>query len=202
MNSTLLAKKLILSSLIILIHLTFTREIKRIYKADTDYTESQNQFRTGDFQEALEFANWALEKNDLEPRYHYGRAKIYLATTINQTENIQNELKKLALKDLETALSLNPKNLVTMRNIIPMYYFLGAKDLSKPSTKAGIDLNFVGVTQNYYKQIKRCFPNDAGIHVLLAKYEKRLGLTEDYKDSVENIKRLRPDLLDWHPSLN
>lgn len=202
MNSDKVLKKILPLILVVLIYSSFVKELKQIYKADIEYTKAQKQFRMEDFQEALEISNWVLQKNRLEPRYYYGRAKVYLASTIDQDNRIKKELKKLAIKDLETAYRMNPTNLVTLRNMVPMYYFLGIKDLSKPSANADIDMDFIGITRKYFQDIKHYSPNDVGIYVLLAKYEKRLNLTEGYKESIENIKRLRPDLLEWYPSLN
>jgi hypothetical protein len=48
---------------------------------------------------------------------------------------------------------------------------------------------------------KKVYPNDLGLIVLFAKYEKKLELRESYKESIERIKTLRPDILTWYPGL-
>ena len=107
-------------------------------------------------------------------------------------------LKKLALNDLQTAQNLNPNNLVTLRNVVPLYYFLAIEDLEKPADGKNIDPEFIEATKDYFTMMHSYSPTDVGIYALLAKYEKRLGLNELYEQSVGRIKILRPDLLEWY----
>lgn len=169
--------------------------------ADESYMAGQEKMDNGNFEVALDQANKSIMKNPYEPRYYYGRAKILLASTVGDKDE-KNEIKKLAYADMQKAIRLNPKNLVTLRNLVPIYYFLVVEDLEGVGSANNIDSDYALVVRNYFNRVKRYSPNDVGLPTLTAKYEKRLGFTEDYNESVEMVKALRPDLLEWHPNFN
>lgn len=166
--------------------------------ADESYKDGQRIMKQGNFEVALEQANKSISKNPREPRYYYGRAKILLAATSEQEQKIISEYKVDAAKDLIRAKALNPNNLVTHRNIIPLYYFLGIADLQQPSAVDNTDEDFIEIVKGYYQSIKHFSTNDVGIYTLLAKYESKLGLEKELNESLDNIRRLRPDLLEWY----
>lgn len=176
----------------------FINKIFGLYVSDINYKKSQIIIKSGDFEKALDLSDLAIEKNPMEPRYYYGRAKILLSSTVGRDEKIIADLKNQALKDLERSYQLNPKNLVTIRNIVPLYYFLTVKDLEKPQGLENIDQNFLGTTKSYYEKVKDISPNDVGVYALLAKYEGKLGLDKMYQESILKINILRPDLLEWY----
>ena len=91
-----------------------------------------------------------------------------------------------AIADLETAHRMNPRNLVVLRDSIPIYALL---------------TEYPERTAAAFKFLQKYLSDDVGVAVLLAKYEKNLGLDESYKASLRRIKLLRPDLLEWHPDL-
>jgi hypothetical protein len=142
---------------------------------------------------ALNSSNSAIRLNPQEPYYYRQRAKAFLLMAIQEPQN-NKKYKQKALDDLNTALSLNYENLATIRNSIPYYYFL-AKDEEVVSN------HFILETSNFYKTTKSRFPTDAGVLVTVAKYEKLLGLTKEYEQSKQMIKKLRPDLLEWYPGI-
>ena len=72
------------------------------------------------------------------------------------------------------------------------------KEFTLSVSNENIDQAFLPETKNFYEKIKNISPNDAGVYVLLAKYEKRLGLNDEYNASVKIVEELRPDLLEWH----
>jgi hypothetical protein len=172
-----------------------------MYVADVYYERSQALISEGNIVTAAVYANEAILKNPLEPNYYRGRARVNIAQLINANQQEKELIKLAALNDLKTAYDLNTNNLVTIRNAVPLYYFLAAKDLSQPGSSENVDEKFLPVTRSFYQMTKRKFPNDVGVYVLVAKYEKRLGLTDDFNASLERIKQLRPDLLDWQESL-
>lgn len=167
--------------------------------ADESYIDSQRALKESNFERALLYANKSIEKNSREPRYYYGRAKVYLGSTTTGKITVN---KDKALADLQKAQELNPKNLVTLRNVVPIYYFLSIFDLSRVDATNNLDEKYFTATKEFYSDLKNYSPTDVGINVLLAKYEKRLGMEQEYKESLEIVERLRPDLMDWHPSLN
>lgn len=178
--------------LLTIIYVSLIKVFWQTVSADKSYINSQRALKEGDSTRALFLANKSIEKNENEPRYYYGRAKVYLVTAD----------KNKSLEDLKTAVELNPKNLVTLRNIVPIYYFLSISDLTKSDSSENLDEKYFQTTKEFYSSLKKYSPTDVGISVLLAKYEGRLQMTEELNESLEIIENLRPDLLDWHPNIN
>jgi hypothetical protein len=166
--------------------------------ADESYVASQRSLKKSSFQKALSLANKSIKKNPREPRYYYGRAKVLLVSTVELSEEEKHIAKELAIEDLATALVINPTNLVTLRNTVPLYYYLAINDLNKITTENNTDEIYLETTKNYYQSLKHYSQTDVGIYTLLAKYENELGLIEDFEISKQNIQRLRPDLLQWY----
>lgn len=168
----------------------------RMYLADVFYESSQNSFALQDYEEAEQFASRAVSLNPNEPAYLRHRAKALIMMSFSQNNAV---FKSQAYDDLISAYHLNPNNLATIRNSVPLLYFLSVKDYAIPATSGtNIDSNFFNLTKEYYANVKNISRNDVGIFVLLAKYEKKLGLVEEYMESLKNITNLRPDLLEWH----
>jgi tetratricopeptide (TPR) repeat protein len=172
-----------------------------IYYADVLFKSSEKLLGRSEAGMSLERINEALKRNPNEPIYYRHRAKIYLFSTVGKDADAISFLKKKAYADLEKARGLNPKNLATLRNSVPLYYFLASKDLQLPAGPDNIDPGYLEIADSYYDRLSLVSPRDVGIQVLLAKYRDRLYLNEDVKESIENIRDLRPDLLEWHESL-
>ena len=173
----------------------------KTYQADEDYTYGQTLLAKGKYSQALTYANDAVVTNPYEPIYYRGRVKTLLALLAVVEATDKAAIKKMIVTDLETAYELNPKNLATIRNSVPLYFYLATSDLTQPSGPDNVDVVYLPVAQAFYQKITDISPNDVGIYVLLAKYEKKLGLRADYDANIERIKKLRPDLLDWHEDL-
>ncbi|MFC1622299.1 tetratricopeptide repeat protein [Patescibacteria group bacterium] len=118
----------------------------------------------------------AVVLNPNEPTYYRYLAK----------QHLLEDNEEAAFEDIISAISLNPKNLTTLRNIIPIFYFLGP--------------GYIPQTLEYFAHLKKTYPNDLGILADIAKYEKRMGLMTDFKKTYEIGKKLRPDLVEWHES--
>ncbi len=161
------------------------------YSADVDYRTAQDLLKASKITESFTKINSAITKNPMEPDYYRHRAKLYI---------VYNK-KEEALKELEASLTLNPANLATVRDNIPLYYFLASKDLTQQASPENIDPQYITIVQNYFRTVKNLYPYDAGVYVAIAKYEKRLNLQDDYAKSLERLSILRPDLLEWHPDL-
>ena len=184
--------------IIVVAYILLMKSFWQTVSADEAYVDSQKVLKTADYERAIKYANTSITKNPNEPRYYYGRAKAYLATTVALNSEDTTKVKEKALRDLQTAQELNPSNLVTLRNMVPLYYFLASKDLKASPSASNVDQLHLSTTQNYYRDFKNYSPNDVGLYALAAKYEKRLGLMQDYQESIRNVKRLRPDLLEWY----
>ena len=192
-------RKILLTILLVVTYFSVLKIFKNFYVADNHYKKSQKIVRKNEPDQAIYLASVAIEKNKNEPRYYLGRAKVYLAATIS-TANI--EYKSLALADLEKAKALNPNNLVTIKNSVFPYYLLSLKDLSKPVNAQNIDQDFIENTKAFYSATKEKYKTDVGVYTLIAKYESKLGLLEEFEDGIEKVEILRPDLLQWHDSFN
>lgn len=142
----------------------------KILSADLKYIKSKRFIKERELSTAINLINKSIKKNPKEPRYYYEKAKLLIAL------KKENE----ALENLQKAEESNKNNLVSLRNMIPIYYFV-------PKNEA----------QKYYQKLKNKYSNDAGLLVQIAKYEKKLDLTKDYNKSIETIKDLRPGLVDW-----
>lgn len=178
--------------------LIYLYAIYRIYSADVCYEKSVSAIEKGIYYDALEKASCAIANNPLEPNYYRGRAKVLILIAASlQREDIGN-LKNQARADLETAYMLNPSNLVTIRNSVPLYYYLAINDYSKQPGSDNWDIAYIKSTRDFYTEVKTTYVHDAGVISLIAKYEKKLGLHDEYESSRQLIKNLRPDLLEWH----
>jgi len=174
--------------------------LRKTYLADVYYAKSQNLLKKVEAKRSQEYADLAVELNPREPNYSRGRAKVNTVSSVSLSENEQKVLKQKILRDLQNAVNLNDENLVIIRNSIPLYFFLSTKDLNRPATVDNLDLAYLSYARDFFKYAKEKYNHDAGVISLLAKYEKRLNLDEEYNESVELIKTARPDLLDWHES--
>ncbi len=194
-------KKLLLTFIFVTTYIYILLGLGKIYIADYFSVKSDTTLSEGDIHEALRLSNKAITYNPKEPSYHKQKAKVLIASTVYVNGEDVEILKNMALEELLIALELNPTNLATLRNTAPLYFFLANKDLAKPTTQKNIDERFLPIAQEYFKQIQNYTPNDVGVQVLSAKYQKRLGLDKDYLETIERIKVLRPDLLVWHTDL-
>jgi O-antigen ligase len=172
--------------------------LSKIYRADINFKKSQEFLSNGDKERALYFANKSIDLNPLEPNYYRGRAKV-LTVYLLPTKDISSVKEKM-YSDIKKSLELNPLNLVTIRNSIPLYYFLAVEDVGNVSGINNIDTEYVGIVKEFFQNTKYKYWHDAGVVSTIAKYEKRLSFTNEYQESVKRIKEIRPDLLEWHPS--
>jgi tetratricopeptide (TPR) repeat protein len=196
--------RLILASIISIGFVVAVGAFVKMYAADVAFTHSQALVSSGQITDALAEANKAVAENPLEPNYYRGRAKVELVETALVEHNDVLPIKVQMLADLRKAYELNPNNLVTLRNLMPLYYYLALKDLSRSDVTTAadnIDQNFFAVSKNFLETTKTRFPNDAGVWLLAARYEKKLGMSTEFEASRAHVRQLRPDLLDWNADL-
>ena len=187
-------KKIILLIVIWVPLIFILREFVKLYSADVYFEKSMNGSRKVSVNVPIVYSGIAIKDNPLEPNYYRAHARALLTGMVYEDSDLREEMKKQILNDLQIALSLNPNNLVTARNLIPYYYLLITAD--------GIGANpaYVKIARDYFEFLKNKYPSDAGVIALVAKYEKKIGAVQDYTNSVEIVKKLRPDLLEWHDS--
>ncbi len=193
-------KKTILILMVSAIYFMLIKSFASLYYADMYYTRSRDLVGEVKFSDALKFANKALEQNPLEPAYYRGRAKILtLSALYSSGEEDRLSLKKAAYEDLQRAFRLNTGNLATVRNSVPLYYYLSLKTLD--GNNSDPDQEYLQKTKSFFDFVKKEYPNDVGTLVDVAKYQKMLGLTEDFNITLKMISNLRADLLEWSEDL-
>ncbi len=175
------------------------RQVGRIYDADRYSVLASYNMEKGEYSEAMKYADLSIKLNPNEPSYYRVRALAYLAFNVLEKNPAY---KEKAQKDVLSAISLNPDNLVTKRNFVPIMYFLAGKDYDDGSCCVDRDSKYFKDTEEYFQNLKNDYPQDAGIISLVAEYEKKLKMEEEYTESVEIIRKLRPDLLEWYRSFN
>ncbi|HLD51604.1 hypothetical protein A3K34_04015 [candidate division WWE3 bacterium RIFOXYC1_FULL_40_10] len=163
------------------------------YVADVSSEKAMELLSKGDIQGATYNAGRAVLLNKLEPSYYRNKARVEIASLVLTDLGAYDSKKSQILEDLDLSLAANRNNLVTKRNLVPLYYFLALRDL----TSKELDDEYTEKARAYYSELKRDYKNDAGVLVLIARYEKKLGLTEDLADTKKLITVLRPDLVDW-----
>jgi len=183
------------------LYIKFTKTIFNLYSADVRAARSKRLLLEADYENSLRLAKEAVSLNPSEPYYYRLRAQSYLMNSLFLEKEAKNTLKELALADLKYSERLNPKNLATLRNNIPFYYYLSLDDFSSVSEDAAFDEVCVEKTIEHLNYLKTTYPTDVGVLVSVSHYEKLLNLDERYKETLFRIRELRPDLLNWHPSL-
>lgn len=163
-------KKILLITIATGVYIFSLITFSNIWKAETSYIKFKNYFLDKQLKKAELFINKAVTKNPNEPRYYYEKAKLEIAKgNFPSTKT-----------NLEQAENLSPNNLVSLRNMVPIYSYL-------PEQEAKI----------YYKKLKERYSHDAGVLIQLAKHEKDLELTNMYNETISMIQELRPDLINW-----
>jgi len=177
------------------IYLALVGKFINLYFADVYYTASKSELENGQIEDAAEHIVRASKLNNHEPAYRRQKAKILLATLIWADED---EVREEVLKNLEKAYELNPKNLATLRNSIPLYYFLASGAMEKVGNGENVDADYIAITRNYYLSLKNTYQNDLGLYADVAKYEKKLGLDGDFSETKKKAEIMRNDVIEWH----
>lgn len=178
-------------------YLTLMGKFINLYFADIYYTASKSELETGQLEDAADHIVNAIKLNSREPAYTRQKAKILLATLIWADED---ETREEILKSLEKAYDLNPKNLATLRNIIPLYYFLASGAMDEVGGNKNVNSDYLTVARTYYHLLKNTYQNDLGLYADVAKYEKKLGQDEDFNQTKEKAESMRNDVVEWHES--
>lgn len=188
-------KKALLLFLTLGIYLYLVGKFFNFYIADIYFASSKNLLSEGQLKKSADQIIQATRFNRYEPAYRRQKAKVLLSTLVWQDDA---SVKDRVLEELIVAEELNPKNLATLRNIIPLYYLLSVKDVEKVGTCLNIDESYVLRTTDFYSMLKKRYFNDLGVFADIAEYEKKLGLTHDYTSTYGKAEEMRPDIVDWY----
>ncbi len=172
----------------------FATFVVRMYLADVYMVKARSFFDTSDYKQVIKYADKASAHNNLEPSYYVYRANAVVLQTLTLKPEVAAYLKLQALADIEYAISLNKINLVTLRNSLPVYFYMAYNAAADYSYS---DDYFLQQTHAYLAKLKTDYSNDAGVLVEIAEIENSLSMQNEYKETIELIRELRPDLLEW-----
>lgn len=190
--------KIINQTIVIALYILCSIFIGRIYRADVYAKKSEIALKQLEIDDSLTYARKAAKLNPNEPYYQRAYGKALLTKSLNN-----KAYKSQVLNAVKKAEKLNGINLATLRNNVPIYYYLALEDItSKKKANNNIDTYYYKEAERYFKQVKTSYPDDLGVAVLIAKHELLLGMTAEHAKSIENITRLRPDILNWYQGLN
>lgn len=209
-HKVLTPSKIALSSFVLLLYFYANFLFARQVLADFFSDASDGYLKAGENDKALGYINKSIELNPNEPYYYRQRSKIRILTSVNSSYREDAQIKGWAYNDILTAQNLNPKNLATLRGSISLYYSLSIKDLTAvvgANDLTVVDPNnrdpyYLTLTSSYYDNLSQKYPNDVGLQTQIAKYQKLLNLESEYEATLENVKRLRPDLVYWYLNMN
>ncbi len=187
-------KRIATKCLLLVLVFLFATFVVRMYLADVYLVKARSFFEMSDYKQVIKYADKAIAQNNLEPSYHVYRANAVVLQTLALKPEVAAYLKLQALADIEYAISLNKINLVTLRNALPVYFYMAYNAADDYSYS---EEYFLQQTKLYITMLKTFYPNDAGVLVEIAEIENALQMESEYNGTVEMIKALRPDLLEW-----
>lgn len=188
------SKKSFLLTLVFVIGILCISKVITLFIADITMKKAKDFMISYDYQNSLILMNRAIVLNSKEPYYFKNRAHVYAELALQESfESKKNYYKNISLENLNEGYNLNPKNLKFLRDSIYVYYLLSKND--------SFLSNEVLQTRNYFYFLKTEYSTDVGTLVDVAMYEKKLNLLADYNQTITQIIKLRPDLLNWYPEL-
>ncbi len=196
-------KKLLLLTASGAAYLVFSKTVISFFVSDYLHSKGKEYLYDGYISKASDLVESSINLNPNETLYHRTLATTLIAGTISSELNPKDKetLKKRALKELNTAYKLQPYNVVNVKSLIPMYYFLSVSDISDPKN-AALDEEFKKSAISFYKKIQGISPNDASIYLTLGKHYKLLKENETAKSLLEKALTLKPDLIEAQEELN
>ena len=111
----------------------------RNYTADKLYEKAKDAIERQELSKAFDYAERAIKLNPLEPNYYRMRARVLINYLPHKDKSVRTFTKQLIVNDLKNAYNLNTENLVTIRNLVPLYNFVAAEDISLPAGSENID---------------------------------------------------------------
>lgn len=177
------------------IYTFLTVTVVSFYNAETSHTQGKKELYSGYVSLAQAHVEEAVSKNPYEPGYHRTLATTQLAKTLAPQLSIEEKrlAKDKALEEAQKAYELQPHNLVNLKNLIPIYYFLGVKEINE-SANPQIDQTYIQKTLEFYEIVETEAPTDASTHLLLAKQYEALNEKEQARRLYAKALKLKPDL--------
>jgi O-antigen ligase len=161
-----------------------------LFLADVSFTQGYGSSQSGDVEAAESTLKDATRLNPWEPAYHKELAYTYAQKYV-ETEN-ENDLNS-ALEEARTAYNLNPRNSLTLRSLIRVYYLISKV---KPQYKTDLEklaLEIIGLSptepRSYY---------DAA---LMFYYSGDRETAKELNDGALKLRPGYPEALELSPKL-
>ena len=182
--------KAVLLTITLLIYVSFTVKVINIFLADYYHIKGKKLLYRGYLSEANDNINKAIKLNYEEPSYHRTNAALFLAA-LSLKEGDMQKIKQYALSEMETAYNLQKINLVNLKHLLSLYYYLSFDDAVDPRE---IDDRLKTKTMTFFEEVKDISPNDSSVYLTIGKY---YGLLKEYElaeEALEKALKLKPDL--------
>lgn len=185
--------KLFLVFLLALIYSKFSMTAIRFFIADSANSKAKGYLYSGHITGAIPYSQLATTFNNSEPSYQRLFATLLIAQALTGTHNANEKhtLKKAALVRLNRAYNLQKDNIVNLKSLIPVYYFLTVADV-KNNTSSSPELKEAAIA--FYKNIENSSPNDASFLLILGKHLRLIGENEKAKELLTRALMLKLNL--------
>ena len=178
---------------VIAVWLCFLLFLFKFVIADYYAIKGDTFLENGDYKSALSYFDKAILLNPNQPNFYIKRATAYGFVAMFSDDKNQDFFKNLAIIDLIKGLKINNNNTKYIRESFFVYSLLALKQ--QPTSP------YYLIAKKTFAHYKDFYRSDLGVLVDIAVYEKRLGLKDDLQITLSQIKKLRPDLLDWYQDL-
>lgn len=189
--------------LILVVSFFFLKMVISYFAADYLASSAKDALYKGQISDSLLLINNALDLNTNEPNYHKLRATILLTATLSEQFDSEQKtaLREEAASELDNAYSLEPTNVVNIKNLLPIYAFTALKDVSNTSNPQ-VDVAFKERAMRFYAKVQDIIPTDPSFYLLLGKQYKLLGENQKASEMFTQALRLKPDLEEARSLLN
>lgn len=157
----------------------FLFSISNLLLADISYAAGRNLNEIGEYAQAIEYFEEAVKLNPYETAYH--RDYAYALAKLAKEESREN-YSEMAAKEAQIAYQLNPKNSLTLKKLLSVYY-----TLSEIGPKYNANLLQMSL------ETTNLVPTEPRPHYDQALIFVKLGLKEKALESVSKALNLKSD---------
>lgn len=191
----------ILIIIILGISLSFIYKLYSYWDADKAYAYGMNLNRIGQYQNAYQYLNKAIDKNPNEPVFKNENAvnnTMFAVAILTQKEEnkstdsakIAESLIQEAVKQTNEVIINHPNNIVFRKSQTRIFY-----------TLSQVDQRYLPLALEAIKRAQVLAPTDANISFNLAVLYGQSGLIDETIATLENTIKLKPDYRDAYYSL-
>ena len=179
-----------------IIYLLFLGCVVSAFLADYFATRSKSSLYAGNLGVASVYVRRAVKLNKSEPAYHRLKATNLIASTVVETlDPSERELVlELALAELRIAYNLQKDNIVNIKSLIPLYYYLSVDEVAAESS--GLNEAYRTEAVSFLDEVFDSSPTDSSLYLTIGKYYRLLGETEKAKVAIRRAFALKEDSLE------